>query len=313
MSDNEKNEPHLMPSACTVCGAAQFETVYRKIDDYEFRVNHRNPKVIRCTHCGLISLFPVPSRRELSVYYPPGYTDLRVEDKHIHRMAVERIFKRRCARLSQWIPAKADVLDVGCSAGHFIGYLADHKPDWTVTGVEMDSRAARLGLARGRNIVDGRFEDVIFQRESFDLIMLPRVLETITSPSEMLIEAHAYLKPDGKLYIETPNAASLDARLFGRYWGGLHYPRHTHIFSRTNIQTLLVLHGFKLIEQGSLRDSFGWALSIQNWITDQHHMTIRHGRIRIYPILAALFAPILISQTMLQNSCSMYVIASKQQ
>ena len=64
--------------------------------------------------------------------------------------------------------------------------------------------------------------------------------------------------------ILTPNAHALCHRVFGRYWSGLHAPRHTQIFSPGNLRLLADKVGFRELEVVSSTDPASWSLSFQN-------------------------------------------------
>jgi len=78
------------------------------------------------------------------------------------------------------------------------------------------------------------------------------------------------LRPGGHLFIETPNLASLDARLFRRrYWGGYHLPRHFHLFDTRTLPALVQKAGLVAVAAKPLVCPQFWIISLQNWLTDR--------------------------------------------
>ncbi|MFZ1977836.1 MAG: class I SAM-dependent methyltransferase [Bacteroidota bacterium] len=149
---------------------------------------------------------------------------------------------------------KEMLLDVGCGNGQFLADM--RKLDWEVAGVEPDPQAARIAIDKFNLCV---FSGTLFQAKyppnSFDAITMKHVIEHIIDPLELIRECYRILKPGGKLSIITPNAESLQNRLFKSSWFELDPPRHLHLFSlSTTIKLfeLAVPAGFQIIDLRSI-------------------------------------------------------------
>lgn len=137
------------------------------------------------------------------------------------------------------------LLDVGCGHGLFLKRMAHW--GWQVTGVEPDRKAAQIAREiLGLTIFEGTLEEARFPDESFEAISFRHSLEHIASPSLTLKKCFRLLKPQGKIYILTPNSRSLGHYIFKFNWRGLEPPRHAHIFSPASLRQLVEKAGFKI-------------------------------------------------------------------
>jgi hypothetical protein len=73
------------------------------------------------------------------------------------------------------------------------------------------------------------------------------VIEHVIDPAAMLHQARRLLRPGGHVVGQLPTRSSWEARLFGRRWGGYHFPRHLQAFSRSGLQRLLESVGFEAV------------------------------------------------------------------
>jgi hypothetical protein len=76
--------------------------------------------------------------------------------------------------------------------------------------------------------------------------------------------AHGLLKPEGIFQPTVPNAASLQARLFGRQWMHLDVPRHLYHFTPATFGALLEKAGFEPIAKTVFAIEYDWFGVIQS-------------------------------------------------
>ena len=136
------------------------------------------------------------------------------------------------------------LLDVGCGTGKDL--LRFQEAGWHVTGVELSPYAASLARARlGCEVVPGHFDEAPLEGRRFDVVRLSHVLEHLPSPRKSLGKMHRLLRPGGLLWIEVPNAASLERRLFHGHWFQWDLPRHLYHFTPATLVRLLRDTGFR--------------------------------------------------------------------
>jgi ubiquinone/menaquinone biosynthesis C-methylase UbiE len=111
---------------------------------------------------------------------------------------------RRIGRLQPPGPA-ATFLDVGCAAGATTAAFAD--AGFKVTGVDLVPEFVSLARKSHPDIpfVVSAAEDLPFQDESFDYVVLLSVLEHVRDWRDTLAEAVRVLKRGGVLYVNTTN------------------------------------------------------------------------------------------------------------
>ncbi len=100
------------------------------------------------------------------------------------------------------------ILDIGCGAGNF----SLNFPKSEYIGVEPSIQAAHQSIARERNIIQGRYEDVANQipDEYFDLIVCNDVIEHMADPMAFLLDVKTKLKAGGKLIASLPNVRNIE-------------------------------------------------------------------------------------------------------
>jgi 2-polyprenyl-3-methyl-5-hydroxy-6-metoxy-1,4-benzoquinol methylase len=124
------------------------------------------------------------------------------------------------------------VLDVGCGDGRFVQFAHDAGCD--SVGIEVDTIAVARNRARGLNIYEGDTARALqlFGPDSFDWITLSHVIEHVHDPARDFAILHDLLRPNGHLWLETPNPSSFGHQLFGDRWRDLDPPRHLCLMSR---------------------------------------------------------------------------------
>ena len=83
------------------------------------------------------------------------------------------------------------------------------------------------------------------------------VLEHLYDPHAYVEAAHGLLRPDGRLIVQVPNAASWQFLLLGENWSGVDVPRHLTLFRSRDLEVLLERCGFEVVRRKhfSLRDN----------------------------------------------------------
>jgi 2-polyprenyl-3-methyl-5-hydroxy-6-metoxy-1,4-benzoquinol methylase len=80
----------------------------------------------------------------------------------------------------------------------------------------------------------------------YDVVVLQDVIEHVPDPATTIREVAAYLRPGGKLFIGTPDAARLNLHL-AAHLHSLHQPFHLHILSAAALRTLAEGAGLDLM------------------------------------------------------------------
>lgn len=116
-------------------------------------------------------------------------------------LIVERLF----AAASLAAPGAA--LDFGCGNGVMLRAIARREPGWVLDGLDLDDRyrSQLSNIAGFRKLVIAGQDDE--SPETYDLITMIHALEHLTDPLQSLKDIARRLKPQGLLFIQSPNLA----------------------------------------------------------------------------------------------------------
>jgi 2-polyprenyl-3-methyl-5-hydroxy-6-metoxy-1,4-benzoquinol methylase len=153
---------------------------------------------------------------------------------------------------------------------------------WDVYGTEINENAVinateKLDL---KNIKLGRFEDITWNQNFFDIVHMSMVLEHLHDPLRSLHLVHSVLKPKGQLILSVPDISGIEAKLYKDKCYSLHVPQHLSHFSPETIKLILNKNGFrvkKIIHQSFDRDLVSSAEYLNNKLLSRvlHNSLIR--------------------------------------
>lgn len=216
--------------ACDLCGGAEARprlTVRDRIYGLPGAFT-----LVQCPACGLLYLNPRPDRDSIGQYYPDlGYHAFQ-QTAGLKERLLARRRESEAADLLRGRRPNPRTLEIGCGTGELLATLRAYGAD--VIGVEPNGAAARAAHERhGLTVLTGMLDDCLPELApgSFDLVVMKYALEHVGSPRATLTQIAGLLRPGGVGVFWVPNAASLDAALFGAAWRGLDAPRHLYIFT----------------------------------------------------------------------------------
>lgn len=267
--------------ACPLCGAEERELVHPELEDRIFFCAPGKWALHRCSGCRCGYLDPRPTPSTIGLAYESYYTHEAARKKDSADLTGIQRMRRSVANgyrnhrfgtrdepstplglLLNLFPGQrtpidtesrhlpkpspgARLLDVGCGDGGFLEFARG--AGWSVTGVDFDEKSVEAARSRGLDIRLGGVE-VIGPQERFDGITLSHVIEHVHDPVEVLSRCHALLKPEGWIWIQTPNLDSLGHEHYGPDWRGLEPPRHLVLFTPDSLALALRKAGFERIE-----------------------------------------------------------------
>ena len=287
---------YMSAATCVICGSDAL-TPWGRVSDYEYGVEGVWDYV-RCRDCSGIQMQPMPEELDLPDFYPPSYGAYQAGSAMLSGL-ISWYVTREVGHMLSLLPVGAKrVLDVGCGNGMVLEAISRqaHLELW---GVEINSAAAAAARAKGFQIHCGTLKNACLPEGEFDLIRLGHVLEHFPSPRKELRQIRKLLKPGGVIVGETPNTVSLDFKLFGRYWGAMHAPRHLVLFNRGNLEACLRNAAFDDIHVTPCLPPVGWCVGVQNLIRDKLGFAApESGRYPWYPLLLLPFAGISLMQSL---------------
>jgi 2-polyprenyl-3-methyl-5-hydroxy-6-metoxy-1,4-benzoquinol methylase len=231
-------------------------------------------------------------------YSPEYYGSASSKFLTIIETALYWIKARQARKITQlWqrgLPAEGapSVLDIGCGRGQLL--TAFHAGGATVLGLERQEFP--LHDLPGTTVRSGSLADPEYAGTTFDIIILWHVLEHLELQAQLLDVITEHLNVDGLLIIAVPNFASLQQRLFGKYWFHLDLPRHLVHLESNWLQNQLRQRGFTIEAVSyldSLQNTYGFIQSAMNALVplrlNEYYRLLKHGRARNPMAILRLF------------------------
>ncbi len=255
-------------ASCPVCRANDCP-FYAVCGDRLFGLTAQKYQLRRCNSCRCIFQHPLPGERELKASYPEQYwwDEERNSPNSTHKVLarLEQMYREwvirdhvkyveaRVAGVRGRVPR---LLDIGCGSGLFLAAM--RRKGFEVFGMDLSERAvAAARMQYGLEVYQGGIGSQMWQKTRFDIITMFHVLEHVRNPVDALRYAGGLLSPSGRLILQVPNTASIQARLLGPRWYGLDVPRHVINFGTESLKFVLHEAGFSGIPvtRFSLRDN----------------------------------------------------------
>ncbi|MDD5570137.1 MAG: class I SAM-dependent methyltransferase [Bacteroidales bacterium] len=253
-------------NSCEMCGAGLL-----KLKVLGKRLNKSqgiNPKrktgifstIVKCSDCGLIFSNPQPVPQNISDHYnisPDNYW------KEEQLKQNDNFFLGFISWLKNLIVIKDGIkaLDVGAGLGTFMECLQKENID--AYGMEpseffFKTIIERKEISRDK-IKNVSIENAEYPENYFDFICFGAVLEHLYNPADAINKAMKWLKPNGVIFIEVPNADWLTSKLINFYYkitspgyvcnlSPMHNPYHLYEFTLTSFQKFCSRYGYEIAD-----------------------------------------------------------------
>jgi SAM-dependent methyltransferase len=244
-------------TTCLVCGHAGFRSLFAATDRL-YGATEREFQLVACQACGLMRLAPQPPPEELSLYYPKNYwyapdASLAARLEESYRRLVLRDHVRFVSRALVECGETGPLLDVGCGGALLPRMLRER--GFPAMGLDSSPEAAAIAWnTNGVPVVCGDLEHAPLRSGLCAAISMFHVLEHLYNPRAYLESARELLRPNGRLIVQVPNAASWQFQLLGPRWNGVDVPRHLTDFRARDLEALLSAAGFEVLR----RKYFSW-------------------------------------------------------
>ncbi|MHB8510921.1 MAG: methyltransferase domain-containing protein [Actinomycetota bacterium] len=215
---------------CVVCGSVE-RAPEVLVGEYQ---------IFRCA-CGVRTLSPEPNEQELVEVFDDGSiygeaSSLKAEILAQNRRSLKDVEK---------VVAPGRLLDVGCGLGYMLEAARDR--GWKATGVDPSPFSVANAQRNGFEAHHGLLDRLNLPSESFDALTLLQVVEHLLDPRELLAECWRLIRPGGAILVETPNPASLLARVKRSAFNYWIPPIHCVWYSPDSLARVLNESGFKLV------------------------------------------------------------------
>jgi len=208
---------------------------------------------------GLAGKSHLKDRQQYAMFYEEQGRDISVT-----RMGQDRMFNPEGNPRLNYVAdcAQGDCLDIGCQYGAYSIWLA--KQGHNVCAVDLSLaylREAQYRIDTEAEEIRGRVrlfqswaENLPFEKDSFDTVLLAEILEHVIEPAEAMAEALRVLKPGGVFYLSMPGYSDDTLEhvrkfdepaitdLLGRFEGQLDLSTIRWYQRRANDHFMLALH-----------------------------------------------------------------------
>ena len=300
---------------CRICASNNTE-IWSRVKDYEYFTTEQIYTYHKCRDCETVFIDKTLTD-QLSIIYPSNYYSFKEHGKSIAESIKQWLDKRLFKKILSQIPGNTiNIVDIGGGTGWLLDLIKDIDPRVNITQVvDIDSDAKSLAEEKGHQYFLGRAED--FKSSiKFDLILMLNLIEHVDTPHQILKNLQENLSEHGRILIKTPNIESWDAYLFrDSFWGGLHVPRHWHIFSKKGFNILLEGTGLKIHDFKYTQGAPFWACSMVAKMHDLGLLKIsKEAPIfykPIYKLFILMFAAIDFIRGIFFKTSQMFLILNK--
>jgi SAM-dependent methyltransferase len=248
---------------CPICNTPG--THWCKAQDWEYRHTPDYYFYLKCPSCNTLFLEELKEDNLLNIYPPNYYSFSQKSGSSIFKL--KDMWDTRFYRsVLKKIPAtNLSVLDIGGGTGQVLDTLkyADKRIIYTEI-IDIDKNA-RVPAEKKGHVYTRSAIEAYHTEKKFEVILLLNIIEHVGSPAQLIEKAGSFLADNGIIIIKTPNADSLDARLFRKYyWGGLHCPRHWIIFTESSFRRMLSGKKLNIQNIKFTQGAAFWAYSLIN-------------------------------------------------
>jgi len=230
------NRINYFIKTCPVCSNIRLYYLFSKDEN----------RVVHCNDCGLLMLNPQPSDEDLSGLYCEGsFKKERDQDGDQNRTnRRQEIVGNYLELLSLYREMNGvELLEIGCESGYLAG---DFKVGLNVTSIKY-SPLSEEGQQSNPGVLDsffwGNVDEIVAKEKKYDVCYLPDVLGRVRDPKRFLKKIHGLLKPNGTIFISTPNTDSLAGKYLKDKWMEFG-PQNLYYFNTKNLERLLLQCGF---------------------------------------------------------------------
>jgi SAM-dependent methyltransferase len=168
------------------------------------------------------------------------------------------------------------LLEVGPNTGEFLAVAA--RAGFRVTGVDWMDAVLPMHRLPAITLYEMDLMDLP-GTGAYDAVTAFHVLEHVSSPARFLGRVWELLAPQGILFLEVPNFASWDRRLWGKDWDMFLEYHHLH-YEPSTLRRLLEDARFEVLEVSSRHEPQRWLTRYYNPVKYWVWQRVRHQRPR---------------------------------
>jgi len=274
-------------------------------------------RMVQCGECGLRYQRERLRPEALAAFYRDDYFCYQsfAERGAIIRQLALLTARTQVRLIERWRPPGPGVfVDFGCGNGSWLELFRAAGAPWEMYGTEIGAanveRIRQLGF-RGHQCDEHTIERY-FAPGSVSVIFMHHVIEHVASPLQMLAAFQRILAPGGIIVGQTPDAGSLECRLFGDHWLQWHLPQHLVVFDQPSLRRHAERAGFEVVRlKSSPSGATQWSGSLLKAWAARRGQVYRWTNEPLHPYLTLLFAPVAAVQCLFNNSSHLDFILRK--
>jgi SAM-dependent methyltransferase len=221
---------------CPTCECDQSQYLFRK----------SGGTYVKCGECEMIYTNPAFKDSVLEQYYASNHSvqsEIVSSDSPFYRGLYEMGLNQieRALGLDHKMAHSGSVLDIGCSAGGFLNIAKER--GWATFGLEFNNSERELSLRNGHQVQAQELARANFGRR-FSTVTLWDVFEHIKDGPRLLNESKMVLEPNGIVFIQSPSADSIAARILQEKCNMFDGLEHVNIYGRKQLEIVARRAGF---------------------------------------------------------------------
>lgn len=206
-------------------------------------VHWKTANIWRCSSCNLLFRNPLKLQQEIFELYKNSWLNPGMFKNMTGgtNLRLARIYAQNLASslgLRNFVGLK--ILDFGAGRGDMLTVLSELGAD--VYGIEPFG----YDYLKNRDFKLFHTLEEVPEGFLFDGVLMIDVIEHLMTPWDTIMKLYRLLSDNGWFYIATPNANSLNARLFMSHWMELRNPSHIYFFTSSSIEGMIFyFHSFQ--------------------------------------------------------------------
>lgn len=241
-----------MKFVCILCKSESKKLIATKTRD-------SNDSVCQCLKCSLIQLSMIPKEEEQKKFYDEDMQTKLILKKISTKDLEKRTLvdtQRRIEMIKKRFDRKSFVLDLGSGYGFFLKALKAN--GFKCIGLEISKGRRHISQKVTKvPVITEKIDSPSKTKVRYDLITLFHVIEHITDPVKLCQDLKTYLKENGMLIVEAPNAKDHMLLKSKKYQEFFWQRAHISYFTPKTLSKVLIKAGFGNIKiTGIQRYSF---------------------------------------------------------
>jgi len=214
------------------------------IDNEEVAIVENGFTGKHCSKCSLIYISPRPTMEEIINLYGHGEAH-QSADAHIASEVTNRLYAKHHLKTLKKYKRSGDLLEIGAAAGYFLDEAK--KGGYNPVGIELDPVQASYIRDKLNIECEEKTLGEVYKDRTFDVVYHCDVISHFYDPIEEFRKINTAMDTDSILMFETGNFGDVDKSYYSEI-PKFQYPDHLFFFSTVNIQQILEMTGFELLE-----------------------------------------------------------------